>query len=123
MTDRLRLPTPSARRKPDPKPGNIIFDLVFRSARELTSSDVGILYDLDEGGEQLAEILNSTREKDLQILELNASYGAHGLFPGLRLTTLWAFDPGLRDRRGGELSNSRARSLSRSDFPAEPFGN
>jgi hypothetical protein len=64
----------------DVKAGNIIFDLVLRSARELTNSDVGILYDLDENSEQAAKILNSARAKELQILELNATYGAQGLF-------------------------------------------
>src|SRR5438552_3461649 len=62
------------------KAGNIILDLVFRSAREATSSDVQELYDLDENSEQAIKLLQSTQEKRLQILELNPSYGAQGLF-------------------------------------------
>ena len=64
----------------DVKAGNIIFDLVFRSASELTSSDVAILYDLDENSEQATKLRNSKRETKLQILELNATYGAQSLF-------------------------------------------
>ena len=64
----------------DVKSGNIIFDLVFRSASELTSSDVAILYDLDENSEQAIKLRNSKRGTKLQILELNATYGAQGLF-------------------------------------------
>ena len=59
--------------------GNIILDLVFRSAREITSSDVRDLYDVDSSTEQAAKLLKSTRDKGLQILELNPSYGAQGL--------------------------------------------
>jgi len=62
------------------KAGNIILDLVVRSAREATSTDVEELYDLDEGSERITKLLESTREKRLQILELNPSYGAQGLF-------------------------------------------
>jgi hypothetical protein len=64
----------------DVKPGNIIFDLVFRRASELTSSDVAILYDLNENSEQAIKLLNSKRGTELQILEVNATYGAQGLF-------------------------------------------
>ena len=62
------------------KAGNIILDLVIRTAREATSTDVQELYDLDKDAEQAAKLLQSTREKKLQILELNPSYGASGLF-------------------------------------------
>lgn len=62
------------------KAGNIILDLVIRGAREATSTDVQELYDLDESNEQVAKLLKTTREKKLQILELNPSYGASGLF-------------------------------------------
>lgn len=62
------------------KAGNIILDLVIRSAREATATDVQELYDLNENDEQAAKLLESTREKKLQILELNPSYGASGLF-------------------------------------------
>ncbi len=62
------------------KAGNIILDLVIRSAREATSTDVQELYDLDENTDQAAKLLKSTREKKLQILEINPSFGASGLF-------------------------------------------
>jgi hypothetical protein len=62
------------------KAGNIILDLVIRPAREATSTDVQELYDLDKNAEQAAKLLESTHEKKLQILELNPSYGASGLF-------------------------------------------
>jgi hypothetical protein len=62
------------------KAGNIILDLVIRSAREATSRDVQELYDLEEDTDQAAKLLKATREKELQILELNPSYGASGLF-------------------------------------------
>jgi hypothetical protein len=60
--------------------GNIILDLVFRSAREATSSDVQELYDPGENTEQATTLLQALQEKGLQILELNPSYGAQGLF-------------------------------------------
>lgn len=59
--------------------GNIILDLVFRSAQEITPSDTRDLYDVDSSTEQATKLLKSTREKELQILELNPSYGAQGL--------------------------------------------
>jgi hypothetical protein len=64
----------------DVKAGNIIFDLGFRSARQLTLSDMATLYNLDEDSEQATKLLNSTRGMELQVLELNATYGAQGLF-------------------------------------------
>jgi hypothetical protein len=62
------------------KEGNIIFDLVFKSARDVTLSDVEELFDIDRKMGQAEKLLESTREKELQILELSASYGAQGLF-------------------------------------------
>jgi len=62
------------------KEGNIILDLVLRNAREATSSDVEELYELDADSDQSTKLLNSMRKKKLQILELNPSYGAQGLF-------------------------------------------
>jgi hypothetical protein len=62
------------------KNGNIILDLVFRSAREATSSDIQQLYDLGGNTEQATKLLQATQEKGLQILELNPSYGAEGIF-------------------------------------------
>jgi hypothetical protein len=60
--------------------GNIILDIAIRSSSTATSSDVQELYDVDENTDYCAKLLASTREKRLQILELNSSYGASGLF-------------------------------------------
>jgi hypothetical protein len=62
------------------KAGNIILDLVFRSAGEMTSSDVAELYGVDANTDQVAKLLKTSVDKGLQILELNPSYGAQGLF-------------------------------------------
>ena len=66
----------------DVKEGNIIFDLVPRSAREATLEDVRRLYDVYRDEDMALRLLNDLRgrEKELQILELNSSYGAEGLF-------------------------------------------
>jgi hypothetical protein len=62
------------------RPGNIILDLTFRSSREATRSDIHELYDVDEDSEQATKLLTAAQEKKIQILELNPSYGAQGLF-------------------------------------------
>jgi hypothetical protein len=62
------------------KGGNIILDLVFRSANEMTLSDAAELYGVDADSDQAANLLKSLTGKDRQILELNPSYGAQGLF-------------------------------------------
>jgi hypothetical protein len=64
----------------DVKEGNIIFDVVLREAHSITSSDIHDLYGVEEGSEPCARILESVRQARLQILELNSSYGANGLF-------------------------------------------
>ena len=61
------------------RPGNIILDLVFLGAREVTSSDIEELYGVDANTEQAAKLLRTTQEKELQVLEFNPSYGAQGL--------------------------------------------
>ena len=60
------------------KQGNIIFDLVFRSAEELTRSDMAELYSVDVDAPQAADLLSAKREEGFQLLEINASYGAQG---------------------------------------------
>jgi hypothetical protein len=62
------------------KTGNIIVDLVFRSAKEVTPLDVKELYDVSANSDQAVKLLDSTRTSNLQILELNPSYGAQRLF-------------------------------------------
>jgi len=61
------------------KQGNIVFDLVFRSAEELTRSDMAELYSVDVDAPQATDLLKAKREKGFQLLEINASYGAQGL--------------------------------------------
>jgi glycosylphosphatidylinositol transamidase (GPIT) subunit GPI8 len=53
---------------------------VFRSAKEVTPLDVKELYDVSANSDQAVKLLDSTRTSNLQILELNPSYGAQGLF-------------------------------------------
>jgi hypothetical protein len=64
------------------KQGNIILDLVGRSAREATLADVRVLYDVGENADIASKLLDNLLggKKELQILELNPSYGAEGLF-------------------------------------------
>ena len=59
--------------------GNIVFDLVFRSTGELTRSDMAELYSVDVDAPQVTDLLRVKREQGLQLLEINASYGAQGL--------------------------------------------
>ena len=61
------------------KQGNIILDVVFRSTGELTRSDMAELYGVDADAPQAADLLRAKREQGFQLLEINASYGAHGL--------------------------------------------
>ena len=61
------------------KQGNIIFDLVFRSAEELTRLDMAELYSVDGDTSQAGDLLTAKREQGFQLLEINASYGAQGL--------------------------------------------
>jgi hypothetical protein len=61
----------------DVKQGNIILDLVFRSAGDITLSDMAELYSVDADARQAADLLKS--EQGFQLLEINASYGARGL--------------------------------------------
>jgi hypothetical protein len=61
------------------KAGNIIFDLVFRNNDQLTRSDMAELYSLDVDAPQTTNLLKTKRELGLQLLEVNASYGAQGL--------------------------------------------
>jgi hypothetical protein len=62
------------------KAGNIIFDLILRSASDVSPSDISELYNIDEKSAEVPELVKSTRGKALQILELNPTYGAAGLF-------------------------------------------
>jgi hypothetical protein len=62
------------------KEGNIILDLVFRDADQLTKSDMAELYDVDADSSQIVGLLKKARERGLRALEINPSYGALGLF-------------------------------------------
>jgi hypothetical protein len=59
--------------------GNIIFDLVFRSTLEITGADMVELYGVDADTAQAKSLLDAAKEKELQVLELNSSYGARGM--------------------------------------------
>jgi hypothetical protein len=61
------------------KEGNIILQLGFRNAQEITCSDIGELYGVDADTPQATSLLESTRGKELQLLKLDPSYGAEGL--------------------------------------------
>jgi hypothetical protein len=61
------------------KQGNIVFDLVLRSGMQLTISDIEELFGVEADTPQAADLLKAKRGKELQLLELSASYGAHGL--------------------------------------------
>ena len=60
--------------------GNIIFDLVLRDARSVTTSEIAELYGVEPNSEQSEKLKAAVLNKSLQILELNPSYGAAGLF-------------------------------------------
>jgi hypothetical protein len=64
----------------DIKEGNIIFDLVFREAGQLTLSDIGELYDVDADSPQAGILLQKARDQALRALEINPSFGALALF-------------------------------------------
>jgi hypothetical protein len=61
------------------KQANIILDLVFRRSGELTRADMAALYSVDLDAPQATDVLRAKREQGLQLLEINASYGAQGL--------------------------------------------
>jgi hypothetical protein len=62
------------------KAGNIILDLVFRDAPQITLADVEEVHDLGSNSKLGPTILASIRNQpQLQIMELNPSYGAQGL--------------------------------------------
>jgi len=61
------------------KQDNIVFDLVLRSGMQLTISDIEELFGVEADTPQAADLLKAKRGKELQLLELSASYGAHGL--------------------------------------------
>ncbi len=62
------------------KEGNIIFDLIFRDADQLTPSDMEELYDVDAGSSQAVSLLKKARERGLRAWQINPSYGASALF-------------------------------------------
>ena len=61
------------------KQDNIVFDLVLRSGMQLTISDIEELFGVEADTPQAADLLKAKRGKEIQLLELSASYGAHGL--------------------------------------------
>ncbi len=63
----------------DIREGNIILDLVIRSAGELTLSDMKELYGVAQSTSVAQNLLKTAKEKGQQVLEINPSYGAQGL--------------------------------------------
>jgi hypothetical protein len=63
----------------DIKQGNIILDLVLRSTKEITRSDIAELYGVGADTLQGASLMKAATERRLQVLEMNPSYGAQGL--------------------------------------------
>ncbi len=63
----------------DIKEGNIILDVVLRSTKEITHSDIAELYGVCADSPQGASLLKTAIERGLQVLEINPSYGAQGL--------------------------------------------
>jgi hypothetical protein len=61
------------------KEGNIIFDLVFRNTENIVYADMEALYGVGSDKQPLVRALEAATAERLQILELNSSYGAHGL--------------------------------------------
>ena len=63
----------------DVKQGNIILDLVFRSIENIVPADMEELYGFSRDGPPLVRALETAIAERLQVLEINSSYGAHGL--------------------------------------------
>jgi hypothetical protein len=59
--------------------GNIIFDIIARTAENMSPGDMEEIYGLAKDVAQASALLASAREQHLQLLELNPSYGAEGL--------------------------------------------
>jgi hypothetical protein len=63
----------------DFRKGHIIFDVETKTHEELTSEDIGLLYDVhkgEAGQEQCSKLLQNAREQKLAALEVTSSYGA-----------------------------------------------
>jgi hypothetical protein len=59
--------------------GHIILDVETKTHEELSSEDMGLLYDVREGEvgqEQCSKLLQNAREQELAVLEVTPSYGA-----------------------------------------------
>jgi hypothetical protein len=63
----------------DVRQGNIILDLVIRSTGEITHSDIEELCGVGPDKPQARSLLKTVTEQELQVLEINPSYGAQGL--------------------------------------------
>ena len=61
------------------KYGNIVFDLVLRSGLPLTAFDIEELFGIKPDVPQATDVLKAKSDAGLQLLEINSSYGAHGL--------------------------------------------
>ena len=61
------------------KYGSIVFDLVLRNGLQLTPVDIEELFDVKPDTPQATDVLKVKSVAGLQLLEINSSYGAHGL--------------------------------------------
>ena len=68
--------------------GNIIFDLAVRTADTLTATDIQYAYGMDADSPLVSKTLATAKNDQLQVLEINPSYGAEGivLFKTWKLT-------------------------------------
>ena len=58
--------------------GSSIFDLLFRDGNSITLPDLAELYHGSVTHDEGAALLASIRERELKVMEMNTSYGAHG---------------------------------------------
>jgi hypothetical protein len=74
--------------------GNIIFEVVIRCGSEITHEDIGELYELHADREAAAwevNLLNRALTEQMQILEVNPSYGGQCLILAREIQ----FNPGM----------------------------
>ena len=85
------------------KEGNIILDLVFRDAPQITLADVEEVHDLGANSKLGPTMLTSIHNhSQLHIMELNPSYGAQGLilFESYEVKEAAAGGPGPGNKKG-----------------------
>jgi hypothetical protein len=61
------------------KQGNIILDLIVRTADAMTAADIQNTYGIDDDSPHVSRALAAAKDEQLQALEINPSYGAEGI--------------------------------------------